>query len=656
MARYPMIQANDAAQQMTETFGGLNRALKIREGEWHDCMNLTSDRYPMLASRRKRTRLQTSERSIYDLHLRDGNRYTIEKDGDSFWLCEGGRDLVELDAQPKQMVSFGAYIIMTGVDKWYNTADGTHGDIGASFAMSETELTDFTSYRAHVVSMFPCDADGNELRILAAGDAKQAAEIEADPTSAHGKWELPRDGDCLLNGTARTIRKYHAASSLENPSMWETMPVLLRISAVGIGTTGLEAGDTVNIHGLPTALDEGVYAEDWDIHGEDPAASQTVYNSRIGQYDESPNGLHTVHSVGEDYIVLQDVLLGRRITASYEAVSSAGYDRGMPDMDYVVEAQNRLWGCKYGEVDGEKINEIYASALGDFKNWRQYDGTSMASWTASVGTDGAWTGAITYNGQPLFFKNNRMHKVYPSAYGAHQIKDYAVDGIRDNESGSLCMVNSRIFWRGTYGIYAYDGGTPSRISDALGHEYLRNLFVTSAGGANGKVYFSVYGAEPDEPEQAAVFVLVYDIRHQIWHKEGHAGVIKSEPHGPVAGLVADNKQIVDLIGTPTSTAEKAVEWSCTSGLIGYGDPEQKYVSRFDLRLYLAQDAAMQVWIEYDSSGNWDKQAELQGTGTGSVMIPVRPRRCDHFRIRMTGSGEMALWSFAKKYSKGSDVV
>ena len=41
---------------------------------------------------------------------------------------------------------------------------------------------------------------------------------------------------------------------------------------------------------------------------------------------------------------------------------------------------------------------------------------------------------------------------------------------------------------------------------------------------------------------------------------------------------------------------------------------------------------------------------------GSVALPIRPRRCDHLRLRLTGTGEMRLFSIARVLEKGSDYT
>jgi hypothetical protein len=46
---------------------------------------------------------------------------------------------------------------------------------------------------------------------------------------------------------------------------------------------------------------------------------------------------------------------------------------------------------------------------------------------------------------------------------------------------------------------------------------------------------------------------------------------------------------------------------------------------------------------------------MEGHGkTQTYMIPVIPRRCDHMRIRLTGEGDMQLYSIARLLGLGGD--
>ena len=136
-------------------------------------------------------------------------------------------------------------------------------------------------------------------------------------------------------------------------------------------------------------------------------------------------------------------------------------------MDFVTECQNRLWGCYYGIRDGETVNEIFCCKLGDFKNWECYMGISTDSYRASVGTDGVWTGAVTYLGYPMFFKENFLHKVYVSATGAHQITSTALDGVQKGSADSLAIVADTLIYKTRTGIAQFDGSMPVPISDAF---------------------------------------------------------------------------------------------------------------------------------------------------------------------------------------------
>jgi hypothetical protein len=151
---------------------------------------------------------------------------------------------------------------------------------------------------------------------------------------------------------------------------------------------------------------------------------------------------------------------------------------------------------------------------------------------------------------------------------------------------------------------------------------------------------------------------VYDVKRGLWHQESCSGWLPIRAFARLHDSLYINysSNLVDLLGNGDGEDDAAVTYSCTSGLIGWQNIEQKYISRFDLRLILPERATMKVELEYDSSGTWEEQGTVTGGGIGSVVIPVRPRRCDHFRLRLSGTGEMRMYSWAKRLTKGSDVV
>ena len=65
-------------------------------------------------------------------------------------------------------------------------------------------------------------------------------------------------------------------------------------------------------------------------------------------------GAAVVWDKGKDYITVIGVLSSMRTVHGKVTVS-----RLMPEMDYVIECGNRLWGCRYGTArNGQVVNEL----------------------------------------------------------------------------------------------------------------------------------------------------------------------------------------------------------------------------------------------------------------------------------------------------------
>ena len=221
------------------------------------------------------------------------------------------------------------------------------------------------------VTLSLCGAKGAAL-----GDYLVSEEPPADPA-----------GGCLwldTTGEIPVLRQY-------GESGWSIREdTYVKIAAGGIGV-GFTAGDGVAIEGCR---------------------------------EESINGSHVLEAAEDGSLVVPGM-----IASQVTQTETLTVRRSVPEMDFVIESGNRLWGCKYGVVDGKAVNEIYASKLGDFKNWNCYAGRSTDSYAATRGSDGPFTGAADYLGSPLFFKEDCVERVYPSAAGAHQIVTVRCPGV-----------------------------------------------------------------------------------------------------------------------------------------------------------------------------------------------------------------------------------
>lgn len=324
-------------------------------------------------------------------------------------------------------------------------------------------------------------------------------------------------------------------------------------------------------------------------------------------------------------------------------------ERKVPDMDYIVLAQNRLWGCMYDS--NKRINEIYCSKLGDFTNWNVFQGLSTDSYVASVGTPGEWTGAANVGGYPCFFKEDVVHKIYPSSTGAHQIMDKPCHGIQRDCGAGAAVVGDVLFYKSKAGIMAYDGSTWTNIGEALGGE----KYTKADGGVVGDKY---YVALKDTRNEWGLFV--FDTQKNLWHKEDNLRAslfchASGDSYYCVEKTDETQLCIITDYGIDNATTEGPLNWQAVTGLQGYDYTGHKYISRFNVRMILPKGSELDIYIEYDSSGKWEHAGHIKGMGTRSFLLPVRPRRCDHFRIKFIGTGEVRIYSFAKYYEQGSDA-
>ena len=392
-------------------------------------------------------------------------------------------------------------------------------------------------------------------------------------------------------------------------SMWVSIATTyIKISATGLGKP-FNVGDGVSISGVSAAAD---------------------LNSTMIIWDK-----------GDDYIVVTGII--DRVTTQEAPITVA---RRMPNMDFVIESRNRLWGCRYGtDVNGNMVNEIYASKLGDFKNWNSFAGISTDSYAVTVGTDGQFTGAITHLGYPIFFKEGCMHKVYGDSL-PFGVQDTACRGVQKGCGGSLAIVNEVLYYKSRSAVCAYDGSLPAEISTALGEV---NYSDAVAGAVGNKYYISMKDSD------GAYHLFAYDTAKGMWHREDNTQATAfCACRGDLYFIDAADRKIKTVMGTGTQDSAP-VKWMAETGLIGTDSPDKKYISRLDVRMSISLGTSVDFYIQYDSEDRWDMLFSVDGHTLRSFTIPIRPQRCDHFRIRMEGNGPAKVYSICKNIEQGSEV-
>ena len=587
--KYPTLAELNTSRELIDVFGGYNHNLRIGEGEFYDMTNLTSADYPVLSPRSQRG-IYASPSKPQGLISKDALCYV---DGSDFYINKSKVEGLTLDKDTaKTLISMGAYVIILPDKMYVNTENLTdYGPIEASVTTSAS--TTFSL----------CKIDGSEY-----GDTKISDTAPEDAQNL--------DFWIDTSSTPHSLKQFASVTG-----KWTAIATTyIKIRSAGIGKS-FAVEDGVKISGITV----GEVKELLD--------NQTV----------------VIQAKGDDYIVVTGILKETKTQAADQKIKVA---RQMPNMDFVIESENRLWGCRYGvALNGQIVNEIYASKLGDFKNWNCFAGISTDSYVASVGTDGQFTGAFTHLGYPLFFKENCIHKVYGNYPANYQIQTTACRGVQKGSEKSLAMVNETLFYKSRSAVCAYDGSLPTEVSSALGDITYGEAV---AGVLGNKYYISMKDSEGE------YHLFVFDVSKGMWHREDKTQATAfCNCRGNLYYIDYDDNKI-KTVRPPATALEgtldtKAVEWQAITGVIGTDSPDKKYISRLVARLSLEIGTTVVFYIEYDSSGEWEHLFTMSGTTLRSFSVPIRPKRCDHLRLRIDGKGVAKIYSICKTIEQGSDV-
>lgn len=514
-------------------FGGLNHNLGAGDGELWDMRNLTSDYYPLLATR--------APRRLYKNLGNAGGLFCWEKlcwtDGTGFYY--GGERKGTVTAGQKTFAALGAYIVIFPDKAWYNTLTGEFGSLEATWSGSSLTFTNGKLYEE--------DAEANCI---------QASGVN---------WE-----DYFKAGDAVTIE-----GCTKHPENNKT-PIIREID-----------GDKLYFYEYIFTLD------------------------------------------GEDGVT------------PYTETGSLTVKRTVPDLLYVCENENRLWGC-------DKTT-IYASKLGDIFNWNVYDGLDTDSYSVDTGSAGSFTACVSYLGYPIFFKEEHIYKVYGSIPSNFEVMGSATLGVAEGSAGSLAVAGEILFYLSRAGVMAYSGGIPQPVGAAFGLERHKN----AAAGSDGlKYYVSMQG------ENGAWLLHVYDAQRGLWHTEDTTHATHFARYDGNLYFLNDAGEIwiTGNIQDPPAEAEPEgqVEWAAEFGDFTDDNPDKKGVSKIQIRLELDEGAEVQVYIQFDTTGEWLKvNGALREGVKRSYYLPIIPRRGDHYRLRMVGTGGCRVYSMVREYYDGS---
>ena len=594
---WPMLNGKSRLMKTQDVFGGYDHNMRIGEESFFDMENMTSDHYPILSPRAGRVLYETAgaPQGLIEkdaLCYVDGSAFVMNKNRIEMGLSEDRKDC------PKQLISMGAYVIILPDKKYINTADlSDRGSLEANFT---TEAP---------VRFSMCDMEGR------------------DYTPAYCQPEEPAEPENMAYWVDTASQPPVLKQWSQSSALWIGVEhTCVKIASPGIGKP-FERYDGVFLKGLTGTLTEA------------ESGMEIADSSELAALE----GTAVILEKEDDHLVISGILSVPRTIRNPLSVS-----REMPDMDFVIQRGNRLWGCRYGlNTEGRVVNEIYASKLGDFKNWNCFMGLSTDSYVVAVGSDGPFTGAVTHSGYPLFWKENCVHKLYGDIPANFGVQTTLCRGVQRGCHNSLAIVNELLYYKARHGICVYDGSLPMEISQALGEEPYSN----AVGGSYGNKYYVCM-----EDSQGRSHLFVYDTARGLWHREDafRANALCA-CENRLYGIEAGTGRIWQLAG-PVESGSERVRWMIQTGPLGMDLQEKKYICRLLLRMSMEQGAGIQAYIQYDSLPGWEPVGGVRAQRLSSISMPVRPRRCDHFRLRLEGEGQVRIHSLTRFLTQGSDRI
>ena len=627
--KFNTLSSTPATRTIINQFGGYNCNPVIAENEFSDMLNMNLDEYPVMTSKgyKYQSEGQKDDSSTeYRLHfVVEGPTTWSETTEDKVTTKQIGNDILYFiecnmlapdDGDKyynfcKQYVDYygktHTYLLHeTVADEAIKYADGGN----ATAVQLGGTIYFFVNQMTSQPVVFVYNAIKDEFKKIESKWEIKPTEIDPlvytfcnEKGEMETGWEvrekgseeefplLPSNGDKVMLKTSEGYFEPYVYSS-QYSGWFAYANVFLKLKYEGI-SEGRQSGDTIYISG--------------------------VGSKNYADISKQLNGMQQIYSVNteEDYILIKGIACPEGDVRL--STGTIVFDRKIPRMDYIISHKNRVWGCRYGEnTDGDIVNEIYASTLGNPLNWLTYTTESTSSYAATVGENSAFTGAISYGDTPLFFKEQYTYRIYGNFPANYQIVS------KQQQGATACaeVIDGVLYYCSNNDICAYDGAYPVSISKNIGYQ------IGRSANLDGKYAIIT-------PRK----VYVYNPKLKLWHIEAAPNSFSYvyKYNGKIRFYGEDGYEI--------KKEDDVEKWQFTSAKWGLDNPDSKYINRLDIRMQL--DGTAEASVEYDSDGQWHHIGTVTGQGLKSFTFPILPRRCDHFRLKLQGKGKVKIFSITK---------
>lgn len=390
--KLPEIDVIATERDMVSAFLGYNHNDTTNQNapnQFYDMQNLSSDAYPSLAPRAKRAKVIEMD-SISGMYA--GEKLAYVSKGKLFYDFNEVKGLTLTEGE-KKIVGMGAYLVIFPDNVMYNTNTGDIEEMGFSYETKNDVMFRISK------------ADGSDINCY-------VGSVEPEDKELYPYWLDTSSDTAVMKLWSNTNQAWNSVSATYVKI--QEMPELQIKAASGYETITVntyeqpDEQDAVKGNYWYDPSDETLYqcsGTEW-VEVEDYKVIKQGFGESMKEYDgvdisgadkqaEDFNTTMIIYGVGVDYVVVAGVL-GRGMYV--QRTGSVQFKRIIPEMDYVCELDNRLWGCS------STANELYACKLGDPKNWYSYAGVLSDSYAVTIGSPGDFTGAVAYGGYILFLR------------------------------------------------------------------------------------------------------------------------------------------------------------------------------------------------------------------------------------------------------------
>ena len=325
-------------------------------------------------------------------------------------------------------------------------------------------------------------------------------------------------------------------------------------------------------------------------------------------------------------------------TMEAESGATVTIEREVPNLDFICEKNNRLFGAS------NDSRTIYISARDDPRNFMSDN--DAGGFAVDVATEGKFTGCASLSNSVVFFKEHSITKILGDYASEFTLNNYEMEGVKAECSKSVRKINETVLYLGCNGVYSYNGGNASLISNIFGEKRLKN----GVAGSDGTNYY--LSAKDGEN----TLFLSFNLQTGLWLREDDTEAKDFAMVGETLYVLDDEGKVWKENGEegmiPFSMTFKpfyeTVSGAYNSSTIIFAN---KRYAKIYLRTEMAKGAYCRIEVKLDG-GVWREVGKIVGKG-GLTVTPVPIGRCDKYELRLFGKGPFTLLNLEREFRVGS---